>query len=64
MSASLPRLLSEKELCALIGVSRVTLWQWRRDGKFPQPVRVGPNTNRWPEPVIAKFLEQRTPKAR
>lgn len=32
-------LLSEREVSALLGVSRWTLWRWRRDGM--QCVRIG-----------------------
>lgn len=60
-TATLPRLFSERQLCAMFGVSRVTLWHWRTraSNPFPAPVRVGPNTNRWTEDAIIQFLEQR-----
>jgi predicted DNA-binding transcriptional regulator AlpA len=29
------------------GVSRVTWWSWRRQGHAPQPVQIGPNTQRY-----------------
>ena len=31
-----PRLMSQREVCALIGVSAPTIWKWTRDGKFPR----------------------------
>lgn len=40
-----------------MGVSRVTLWAWRRAGQFPESLVLGTRTVRWPEPVVAKFLE-------
>jgi predicted DNA-binding transcriptional regulator AlpA len=30
------KLLSQREVCALIGVSPPTLWKWTRLGKFPK----------------------------
>lgn len=33
-------LLRESELIELLGVSRVALWNWRRDGTFPRPIRL------------------------
>ena len=29
------RLLPQREVCALVGVTAPTLWKWTRDGKFP-----------------------------
>ena len=41
------RYLRMRELLGLLGVSRVTLWDWRRRGLFPAPHRLGPNTIAW-----------------
>ena len=43
----------------LLGVSRVTLWQWRRHGLFPPAQRLGPNTIAWPEEVIDQWIASR-----
>jgi prophage regulatory protein len=60
VTAQLPRLLRQREVLALLGgISRVTLWQWRKAGAFPEPLRLGPNVIAWPEPVIARWLEAR-----
>jgi excisionase family DNA binding protein len=64
VSAALPRLLTQGEVCELTGVSRITLWQWRRAGRFPQPLVLGYRTLRWPEPAIAKWLEASGRKGR
>lgn len=36
------------------GVSTDSIWRWKRNGEFPDPVRVGPNCTRW---RIADLLE-------
>jgi prophage regulatory protein len=51
------RMWTERELLELLGIGRVTLWRWVRDGRFPQPVRIGPGSKRWPEAVIAGHLK-------
>lgn len=59
MSAGLPSLLTQAEVLALLGVSRPTLWAWRRDGRFPGAVRIGPNSIRWRESDVRAWLANR-----
>ena len=47
-------LVTEKEACAIIGgrhtpLHRSSLWRGIRSGRYPPPLKVGPNgkTNRW-----------------
>jgi prophage regulatory protein len=35
------------DVCALVGVSRSTIYQWVSEGRFPQPVHVGERAVRW-----------------
>lgn len=44
----------------LLPVSGPTIWRWVRQGKFPPPVRLGPQVTAWPMEAIEKFLAQRT----
>jgi predicted DNA-binding transcriptional regulator AlpA len=44
------------DICRLLKVSRVTLWEWRRAGKFPQPVAFG-TLLRWRESDVRAFIE-------
>jgi len=37
------KLLSKKEVLAIIGVTNVTLWDWIRKGRFPAAVVIGPD---------------------
>ena len=41
------------------GVNPSTLWRWCRDGRFPQPVRLGPNTIAWREADVDEWLATR-----
>jgi len=34
------KLLSVKELCDTIGVSRSTIYEWKKNGKLPEPTKV------------------------
>jgi excisionase family DNA binding protein len=52
---ALPRLLTQAEVCALLGISRFAVYEWVRDGKMPAPVVLGTRTQRWPEEEIARF---------
>lgn len=38
------RLVSVKELCETVGVSRSTIYEWRKSGRLPEPVK------RWGSP--------------
>ena len=42
-----PAIYREKDVLAMIGVSKATLWRWRKDGRFPNPCQLGPNTVGW-----------------
>jgi predicted DNA-binding transcriptional regulator AlpA len=40
--------LSDLQLADRYGVSRVTIWRWRKsDPTFPQPVLLSPGCSRW-----------------
>ena len=40
-------LLTEKQVCELIALSRVSLWKLRRLGRFPEPVPTPLRCRRW-----------------
>ena len=42
------RLLSTKQVQGYIQASRVSIWRWEKEGKFPKHVKVG-RTTRWRE---------------
>jgi predicted DNA-binding transcriptional regulator AlpA len=51
----------QRELLQLLGISRVTLWTWRRNPKmrFPAGVQLGPNTVAWRRSDIEAWLSTR-----
>ena len=48
-----------QELAAMLAVHRSTLWRWVRDGHFPRPVRLGPNTVAWDSTQLDAWLAGR-----
>lgn len=42
-----PQMLTVKDICSLMKVSRSTLYSWLEQGHFPRPVRVGRSSVRW-----------------
>ncbi|NBA96296.1 AlpA family transcriptional regulator [Pseudomonas sp. R5(2019)] len=47
---------------AVTGYSKATLWNHIRDGKFPQPVQIGPRSIAWRVSDIRKLLASFTTK--
>ena len=47
------------ELQEIIPVSRSTLWRWVRNGRFPAPISLGPNTRAWREEDIRTWLDEK-----
>jgi len=47
------------ELCEILGVSKVTLWRWERDGHLPPRKKFGPGKAvGWRSTDIDDYLEQ------
>jgi prophage regulatory protein len=44
---------------ALVGVNSSTLWRWQRAGRFPSPIKLGPNSVGWRERDVLKWLDSR-----
>lgn len=49
----------ERDVLALLAVSKATLWRWRKSGSFPAPIQLGPNTVGWRREVIENWLSSR-----
>ena len=39
--------LTVGQVAKRFGISSDTVWRWTRDGDFPKPWKMGPNTTRW-----------------
>jgi prophage regulatory protein len=51
------RVLRQKQVLELLGISHSTLWEWVRKGRFPRPISLGPNTRAWlPEEIDQHLL--------
>lgn len=52
-------LTSTKEKKGRYPVSRATWWRWVREGKAPQPHKLGPNTTVWAEGPLDEWDAQK-----
>ncbi|MBZ4023155.1 hypothetical protein CKO11_11870 [Rhodobacter sp. TJ_12] len=44
--------LTVNQVAERYGVSKDTIWRWKREGDFPKGVKVGPNCTRWRQSEI------------
>jgi prophage regulatory protein len=51
-------LLRLKDVSAMLGVSRSTVYKRMRDGSFPQPVVLGPRAVRWRSEVVDAWRDR------
>ncbi|MBO0613699.1 MULTISPECIES: helix-turn-helix transcriptional regulator [Thiothrix] len=52
------RKLTDKEMAAIYGVSRATIWRWAKAGAIPKAQKIGANTARWDGAEVAKSMEK------
>ena len=57
------RLLRRRDVEARTGLSRTSIYRLMREGRFPEPLKVGPKAVRWPESEIIDWLAAR-PRAK
>ena len=50
------RLLRREEVEARCGIARTTIYRLMREGRFPEPLKVGERAVRWPESEITRWL--------
>lgn len=53
------RMLNIREVAAITGLSKATIYEWMARGTFPTSRRLGPNRIAWPADSIADWLESR-----
>lgn len=52
------RIIRPKELAEILGVTTVTLWNWRQQNKIPPPISFGPKFIGWRESTIEQWLSE------
>ncbi|RUU35366.1 AlpA family phage regulatory protein [Mesorhizobium sp. M6A.T.Ce.TU.002.03.1.1] len=53
------QILSIKEACKRVGISRTTVWQLTREGKFPGLVRITPKRKGYVDSEIEAWISER-----
>jgi prophage regulatory protein len=53
------RLLRKQQVCDLIGLRPTSLYMLVRAGRFPQPIRLSPQTVRWSESEVSAWIRAR-----
>jgi prophage regulatory protein len=51
------RLLRPKQILQQFPISRSTLFQWVKDGKFPAPLKMGARCTVWREEDIQEYVD-------
>ena len=57
MITKAPELLTDKEVCQMLGISRSTLRRVIRRGEFSKPLKPSPGTSRWPRKIVEDYIE-------
>ena len=52
------QILRTKQVLALLGIGRTTLWRWARKGLIPKAVRLGPRAVGWRQSDLQQWLDQ------
>lgn len=50
-------IIRANELQSILGISRVTLWRWQRDGSFPKSRILGANVRGWLKSDVEEWFE-------
>ena len=53
------KLITQKQVVDLVGVSRTTIWRLERAGQFPRRVQVSTKAVRWHQAEILDWIESR-----
>lgn len=53
------KIININELVNILGVSKTTLWRWRKEGDFPEPIILGKNIIVWKESQIEEWLNNK-----
>jgi predicted DNA-binding transcriptional regulator AlpA len=50
--------IRDRELAAIVPVSRATRWRWVKAGKFPKPVKLTDHITAWRVQDVRQWCEQ------
>lgn len=54
-----PKILRQKQVSEMVGLSRTTLWERERAGKFPKRIDLGGGRIGWLESEVIEWIESR-----
>jgi prophage regulatory protein len=57
------RILRRRQVLEKLNISSTTLWTWIKQGQFPAPFELGPNTPAWLEETVDRHLLERAAAA-
>lgn len=53
------KILRIKEISELLSLSKSTIWRLRREGDFPEPLKLGPRSVGWYESDVTEWIKSR-----
>jgi len=53
------RVIRIPELLIILGISRATLWRWRKSNDIPKALCMGSRVIGWPSSVIESWIESK-----
>lgn len=54
-----PKILRLPAVMEMVGVSKPTVYLWIRQGRFPQPLRIGPKASGWLASELDSWIAER-----
>lgn len=55
------RMLRAKQVLEIVPISKSTLYQWIKDGKFPAPIKLSERCSVWMSESVQKFIDDYCP---
>lgn len=53
------RLISQNELLIMIPFSKMTIWRYENEGRFPKRIKLGPNRIAWSLQEVVDWIEEK-----